>query len=382
MKRFLAIAASSAVFSIVLAAAGPVVAPFSPYRAAADEHGPLPDAASLETVAALSSDHPPGNIAVTPEGRLIMSQHQFYGTEYKVVELLPEGQIVPFPTEDWSSSPNAGGVGLNNVLGIRSDRQGVVWMLDNPGDDGTGRLVGWDTRSDQLHRVIYLPPSLIPENAFLNDFAIDDFHNAVYVADPAGGDNAALLVVDLETGYARRVLEGHASMIPEDIDTVVDGQLASLGGEPARVGVDSITVDPSNEWLYYGPLSGRSLYRIRTADLLDTSLTPDALAERVERFGDKPISDGITIDAGGNIYITDVTNNAIGVVQPNGEYRVLYQDEQISWPDGFGFGPDNFIYVTVNQLHLSPALNGGEDASVPPYYILRFPSVEAGIVGR
>jgi hypothetical protein len=33
----------------------------------------------LEIVAELPVEHPPGNIAVTPTGRIIMSQHQFYG---------------------------------------------------------------------------------------------------------------------------------------------------------------------------------------------------------------------------------------------------------------------------------------------------------------
>lgn len=339
--------------------------------------------AGIEIVAEFSAAHPPGNIAVTPDGRLIMSQHQFYGTEYKVVEVLPDGSVRPFPNAVWSSAPDANGIGLNDVLGVRADGNGIVWMLDNPGESGSGRLVGWDTRTDSLHRVIYLAAPVIPENTFLNDFAVDLYHDAIYIADTAAGDRAALIVVDLNTGYARRVLQGHASMQAEDIDIVVDGNLVTMGGEPARIGVDSITLDPGNEWVYYGPLSGRSLYRIRTTDLLNTDLSPQQLAARIERFGDKPISDGITIDAGGNVYVTDITANAIGVVRPTGSYEILYQDdEQLNWTDGFGFGPNNYIYVTVNELHRSPALNGGENASTPPYYLMRFPSLEAGVVGR
>ena len=189
-------------------------------------------------------------------------------------------------------------------------------------------------------------------------------------------------MVDLATGHGRRVLEGHSSMGPEAMDMVIDGDVVRMGEEPARIGVNPITIDPDNQWVYYGPMTGRSLYRVRAADLMDLELDAAALAARVERFGDKAISDGITIDAGGNVYVTDITNNAIGIVQSNGQYRVLYQDPQLSWTDGFGFGPDNYIYVTVNQLQRSPALNGGEDASMPPYYLLRFPAVEAGVVGR
>ena len=341
-----------------------------------------PFPAELEVVAELPQQHPPGNIAVTPDGRLIMSQHQFYGTDFKVVEVLPDGSVLPFPSPDWSSPPDANGIGLNNVLGIRADGNGVVWMLDNPGDGGSGRLVGWNTRTDSLHRLIYLAPPLIPEDTFLNDFAVDLYHDAIYIADTAGGSNSALIVVDLNTGYARRVLEGHPSMQPEDIPIIIEDKIVTLGGQEARIGVNPITLDPSNEWVYYGPMSGRSLYRIRTVDLLEPSLSSADLAARVERFGDKPISDGITIDGGGNVYVTDITRNAIGVVDPTGEYRLLYQDVGLSWTDGFGFGPDNHIYVTVNQLHRSPALNQGEDLSQPPYYLLRFPAIDAGIVGR
>ena len=255
-------------------------------------------------------------------------------------------------------------------------------MLDNPGNGDSGRLVGWDTRSDSLHQVVYLTQPIIPDNTFLNDFAVDAYNDTIYIADTAGGSNSALIIVDLQTGYARRVLEGHPSMQPEDIPIIIDGQTVMLGDAEARIGVNPITIDPNNEWVYYGPMSGQSLYRIRTSDLLNSTLSPAQLSAKVERFGDKPISDGITIDAGNNVYVTDITQNAIGVIDPSGNYRILYQDESLSWTDGFGFGPDNHIYVTVNQLQSSPALNQGNDVYQPPYYLLRFPSVDAGIVGR
>lgn len=338
--------------------------------------------ADIEVVAEFGTENPPGNIAVTPDGRLIMSQHQFFGTEYKVVEILSDGSVKPFPNAAWSSAPDANGIGLNNVLGVRADQDGIVWLLDNPGEAESGRLIGWDTRRDRLHRIIYLAAPVIPENTFLNDFAVDLYHDAIYIADTAGGDNSALIVVDLETGSARRVLAGHPAMQPEDIPMIIDGQEVTLGGNPARIGVNPITLDPSNEWVYFGAMSARSLYRIRTQDLLDLSLAPAELAARIERFGDKPISDGITIDGSGNVYVTDITNDAIGVINPNGNYQILYQDEDLSWTDGFGFGPDNHIYVTVNQLHRSPALNQGENTAKPPFYLLRFPALESGIVGR
>lgn len=344
----------------------------------------VPGTDNLEIIVEFSPENPPGNIAVTPDGRLVMSQHQFFGADDRVVEILTDGTTRPFPNSSWSQAPDTNGVGLNNVLGISADRRGVVWMLDrSPGAGEAGRLIGWDTQTEQLHRIIYLAPPLIPENAFLNDLAIDDYHNAIYIADTAAGYNSALIVVDLNTGYVRRVLEGDISTRPENIQMVIDDRVITLGPEEARVGVNPITIDPNNEWVYYGPMSGRSLYRIRTRDLLDLSLSPLELATRVERYGDRPISDGITVDGAGNVYITDITHNAIGVVEPSGQYRLLYQNDMfLSWPDGFSVGPDNFIYVTANQLHRSAPLNKGENESVPPFYLMRFPALEATVVGR
>ena len=44
-------------------------------------------------------------------------------------------------------------------------------------------------------------------------------------------------------------------------------------------------MDALAEWVYFGAMSGTVLYRVRTADLRDASLSEEALARRVERFG-------------------------------------------------------------------------------------------------
>jgi sugar lactone lactonase YvrE len=167
------------------------------------------------------------------------------------------------------------------------------------------------------------------------------------------------------------------------VAVVPDGTQVTVKGKPVRVGADSITIDPGNEWLYFGPLTGTSLDRARTTDLRDTALPAEALAERVERFSNKPVSDGITIDDAGNVYITDINANGIGVVRPNGAYQRLVTDEQrLSWPDGFSTGPDGKIYVTVNQLHRSPFLNAGQKKPEPPLFLVRFTPLAPVTIGR
>jgi sugar lactone lactonase YvrE len=338
----------------------------------------------LEVVAEFPAAHPPGNIAITPEGRIMMSQHQFYGAPLRVVELLADNSLVPFPNQAWSSQPEQKGIGLNTVLGLRADANGVVWMLDNSEGSGQpGKIVGWDTENDELYQVIYLPQPIIAEDSFLNDLAVDLDNNAIYLTDTASGDNSALIVVDLNTGFSRRVLEGDVSTRPEDIPLIVDERVINMAGKPAKVGANPITVDPNNEWVYYAPMSGKSLYRIATVDLLDPALSPEELSSRVERYGDKPICDGITVDGAGNVYITSITDHAIGVVDATGAYQILYQDDKLlSWTDGMAFSPDNYIYVTVSQLQNSPPLNNGENDFKAPFYLVRFPALASGKVGR
>ncbi|MEM9601501.1 MAG: L-dopachrome tautomerase-related protein [Pseudomonadota bacterium] len=340
-------------------------------------------ATGFEIVATFGAAHPPGNLAIGPDGRMFMSVHEFYGQPLRVVEVLADGAVQPYPDAAWSAAPSGDGPGLNGVLGLRADRNGVLWMLDGQSEARAGRVVAWDTRSESLHSVHYLAAPVTRASSFLNDLAVDLEHNAVYISDTGDGRNSALIVLDLDTGRARRVLEGSHYTVPEDIDMVIDGRTIELGGQPARIGVNPITVDPTNTWVYFAPMSGTSMYRVRTADLNDAALGPSQLLERVERYGDKPISDGSTVDADGNVYITAMADDAIGVVRPSGEYSVLYQSaDALPWPDGFAMGVDGHVYATVNELHRSPVLNGGTLATTGQFKIVRFPALGGAVSGR
>jgi sugar lactone lactonase YvrE len=340
-------------------------------------------AQGLETYLEFPKDTPPGNLAIAPDGRMFMSVHEFYGPELRIVEVKPDGTTVPYPTEAWARAPEDDGDGLQGVLGLRADREGILWMLDGQGEGQTGRVVGWNTNTEELHAIYYIGQPAARPFSFLNDLAVDRENEAIYITDTANHVDSALIVIDLETGRARRVLEGSEFTRAEDTPMIIDGKEVLLGGNPAKIGVNPITVDPTNTWVYFAPMTSTSMYRVRTADLLDESLSDEDLAARVERYGDKVTSDGSTVDADGNVYITAMTDNAIGVTKPDGTYEVLYQsDDDLPWPDGFSMGVDGYVYATINELHRSPVLNGGEDASLGTYRIVRFPALGTAINGR
>ena len=336
-------------------------------------------AAEIELFAKLSLETPPGNIAITPDGRIFLSVHGFYGQPIKVVELLENGLTRPYPSKRWAYEPTDGSVGLYGVLGINSDSNGILWMLDTSSSTHAGRLIGWNTRLEQLHRIIYLAKPIISDHSFLNDFAIDPENKAIYVADTS---TQSIIVVNLLTGQARRVMEDSKFTKAQDLDMIIDGKRVEMNGQPARLGINPITIDSKNEYLYWGAMSGTTVYRIRTDYLNDARLTDLELIGYVEKYGEKPISDGITIDDGGNIYITSITDDSIGAVQPEGSYQTLFQDDELSWPDGFAVGPDNYVYVTINELHRSPGLNNGQNNSREEFKVMRFKALSTAQPGR
>lgn len=350
-------------------------------------------ATDLEVVARL--DVGPGNITVTPDQRIIISLHPFYSNVDRVVELRRDGRLVPFPNKSWNrNNSKNNGAAFDSVLGIQCDTNGVVWMLDTGLTNFSNqKLVGWDTVNNRLHKIINLTPPTsetkisLPDTAFLNDLAVDAKNKVCYLSHSAGIQNSALIVVDLETGLTRRVLQGHMSVQPEDVSLVMDDRkldytLPDFGKLAILIGVNPIALDSSNEWLYYGPMNGKSMYRIRTTDLRNPNLPSEQLSGRVERYSDKPICDGISVDDAGNIYISDLESNAIGVITPDRQYKKLVKDNRISWPESFSFGPDGYLYFVASQLHLSAPLNSGKEKAKPPFYVFRVKGLAPGVVGR
>ena len=62
--------------------------------------------------------------------------------------------------------------------------------------------------------------------------------------------------------------------------------------------------------------------------------------------------------------------------------RTLVQDDRLSWPDALSFGEPGWLYIAVNQLHRSPALNGGVEGAKPPFRIMRVYTGTEGLAGR
>ncbi|MFS8182236.1 L-dopachrome tautomerase-related protein [Pseudovibrio denitrificans] len=335
----------------------------------------------LEEVASFTETRP-GNITVTPNGRMIVSMQPLDGPALKVVEVLKDGSKAPFPTQDWADGPEAGELGLSAVIGIDTDSNGVVWMLDMGSEASAPRLLGWNSETNSLHADLQIDKSALAANSFLQDFAIDEKRGQIYIADMtlgnlAGPSKPAIVVVDLKTGEARRLLEAAEQFISPDRDVVIDGGLMAAKGEDGslnklRFGLNPIAISDDSEWVYFGAVNGEQIFRIPAAKLADASAKSEELAASIEEYGPKKPSDGMTFNPNGGLIVSDIENSAIGLTT-EGKYEVLIQDERLSWPDGFDVAKDGYVYVTQNQLHKHPAFNQGVNGAKAPFYVMRFP---------
>jgi sugar lactone lactonase YvrE len=312
--------------------------------------GPLMPIEALQVVAELPS--PPGNVAVSPEGRVFVTLHPEAHPAWSVVELV-DGSMQPFPSlafQTGEREPRA----FRNVLSLRVDQQNRLWTLDN-GDHGLhpGRLLAFSLANGAVVHEYRVPRSLAGLGSHLNDFQVSADGRYVFIADASFfAQNPALIVYDTQQRRARRVLEGHVSMMAEQFTPRVQGRrMEVLGLVSIRPGVDSIVLSRDGHWLYFGAVTAQSLYRVQVADLLDTRLTSTALAERVQRFAPKPVTDGLSSDDLGRLYLSDPEHSRIVQMQPDGSLLTLIQGDALRWPDGFSFGPDGDLYIACSALH-------------------------------
>ncbi len=350
-------------------------------------------APGLEVYAEL--DQAVGNIAFLPDGNLVFSYHPFFRPELRVVAYDFDSQTVrPFPDKEWNTPRTANENYLDDVLGVRSDTKGVVWMLDmGTRNNVTPKLVGWDTKADKIKRVYKIPAPVSTQTSQFNDFVIDPTRQLIVIADEGiarGGDgsNAALVIVDLRTGNTRRMLNASpVTAADREYPIRIDGKLLSASQDaepkPFCIGADGITIDAGNEWLYFTPYSGNKVYRVKMDHIANESLTDNALLAKVEEYSSKPNNGGLTIDRAGNLYYTDIEAQSIGWIPTKGRGpEILASDERLLWPDGLSYNRDGFMYVAASQVHLGAPFNKGVEKSTPPFYIFRFKPRTNGIFGR
>ena len=214
---------------------------------------------------------------------------------------------------------------------------------------GGAKLVRISLATNQVAQTITFNETVAPLSSYVNDVRISPDGRHAYLTD--SGAKGALIVVDLASGRARRVLDGHPSTQPEKgVAVKTDRQeLRRPDGRGVEFAADGIALSPDGSQLYWQAVKGRTLYSIPTQALHDLRLSTQQLARQVVRVGENGPADGLLIDRRGRMYISAVEENAVKV-RDGGQVSTLVQDGRLRWPDTFAEGPDGTVYVTSSRI--------------------------------
>jgi hypothetical protein len=329
---------------------------------------PLLPITALQSV--VTYDEPIGNVAVAADGRIFFTVHPESGPVGNKLLVATGREIKPFPNAEVQS------VLFDTPLGLRIDGQNRLWLIDS-GRHGFGvpRLIAFDIVTGRMVHDHRFASDVAQLFSYLQDLAIAPDGKTIYIADVSFfRRNPAIIVYDVESRAARRVLEGNSSVFPQNL--LIRNQVRIMrffgGLLELKAGVDGLTVDPTGEWLIYAAMNHDTLYRVRTADLRDPNLDTADLAARLQSLGQKPLSDGLSRDLRGNIYITDIEHSAILRRTVDGRLETVIKDSRIRWADSLSFGPAGYLYVADSaipdvMLQSRAHINGAR-----PYHIFRF----------
>lgn len=294
----------------------------------------------------------PGNIAISEGGRIFISINPLSNPDVKLYEYLGDNEITPFPDTNFSAGADST---LKGALGINVDNHHRLWILDM----AARKFYVWDLKSHSLQESIDIDYAVTRPNSFLQDFAIDEKRQRIFIADMTlpkeEGDPTypAIIMIDIVTLKMQRLLENHDSVRSE-----IEGGF----------GLNPISIDPNSDWLYYGAVHSHKLYRIALDYFDDDAI--GYLEDAIELYAPKSYCDGIEVDNSENVYVTNIEEKAIGISNVNGFRNIATLPSGQSWPDGLALY-NGKVYATLSQLDRSPALNNGTDTTRKPYMVVQ-----------
>jgi len=303
-------------------------------------------------------------VAVSREGRIFANYPNWKeGHTVSVIEVTDTTNMKSFPDATWNTW-QTGMDPAKHFICVQSvfvDQNNFLWVLDpaNPqrmGEylgvvPGGAKLVQIDLSNNTIVKTIVFHEPVIEKNSYLNDIRIDESKQIGYMTDSNEG---ALVVVNLSSGVARRVLAQDPTTKSENKILVVEGQeVRNEQGEYVNFQSDGIALNPDRTYLYWRPINGTSLYRLPTSLLNDAESSDATLSAAIEDMGDYPPSDGMIFGKDGRLYLTSLEENAVrAYTEGKNSSQLVVKSDDLKWPDSFAVGEDGTLYVTTSQIHI------------------------------
>ena len=322
-----------------------------------DEH-----AADDKLTTVLQLDNVATGFAVSPKGRMFLPLSHIDGSAGPQVIEWIDGKPQPYPDADWNSwkSGDDPAGGFVHVNALRVGTRGLfLWVVDT-GAPGIGnpklphgpKIVKVELATNKVVKTY-------PLDAVTNDKSyVDDirFHGSTAYITDAG--SPGVIILDLETGTARRVLDDDPSMTAQRPVTADDHVLRGPDGNPVKVHADQLEVSPDGRFFFYQPASG-PMSRVATRYLDNPKLTASQLAKHITTYSRTGSTGGTAIDAAGIIYCSDTDKHRIVTIDTEGHQSILVQDPRLLWVDSMWIDGQGYLYMPAAQLDRMAPFNGG-----------------------
>lgn len=327
---------------------------------------------------ALTLENPSNGVSTTPEGRIFVLFARVDGSTGPQVAEYVNGTYLPYPNEEWNSY-KPGADPTTHLIRTNSQRigpDGTLWIVDT-GSPGFGepvilpegaKFIQVDLTTNTVKR-IYNLGNVTLASSLIDDIRFDPAKGFAYVTD-AG--EPAIIILDLASGQAMRVLEGDRSTKGAPMPASAEGKLLrdSMGGFE-YIYTDQHEVSPDAKYYYYQPCNG-GMSRIETQYLSGAfynSSLASVLSQYQEPFALTPSTGGTAIDAQGNIYSSDTDRQAIIKIAPNGTWTTFLQDERLLWVDAMWIDAQHRLWMPAAQLNRGEPFNNGSSYIQKPLYV-------------
>ena len=328
-------------------------------------------------VAAESRDLIWNAVALSEDGRVFVSGPRWTGGQGPALASLDaEGQPSPYPDARWNAwrSGEDARQAFVNINAIHRGPEDSLWVIDTGSPDfggaplpGGAKVVRIDLKNGAVLRVYPLGSEIATPQSYVDDIRIHGTRG--YLTD-AG--RPGLIVLDLESGAARRVLDNAPSTTaPMDRPILLEGKpVKAPDGAMLRVHADPLELSPDGQWLYFASLHG-PWSRIETRWLDDANLSPEAVASHVEPWADLPPTGGTALDANGDLYFSDLAEDAVKKRTPDGRIETVIADPRLHWVDAPYLTADGWLWLPVPQMDRVALFNEGKARTTRPIQLLR-----------
>jgi len=283
--------------------------------------------------------------------------------EGKKYEIGKQPKLTPWPDWSWQNASDCDR-GIAFSMSVEIDPKGRVWVLDTGNNNLYERdtslhkffcppsVLVFDAETKELLTRFHLPEEIAsPETNFLNDIVVDPVNDWAYISDNDGkwreGRGGVIAVQPFNKTATR--LQGLTTNPEKRAESYIMGGKRWNSNNP----VNSIALHPSGDWVYYAPNTGYIVHMISTADMQDTSLTPQERDARSLVVGQKPTpSASLKFASNGTMFFSGLTMDAMlawtwGGGLLDNTWWVAYQDhEDMQFLDQLDF--DERGYDTPN----------------------------------